>query len=126
MVDGGSLVKGNTRSCGCLHDETASKTHTTHGATRHGRRSGAYVSFLAAKRRCTDPHIIGYKDYGGRGVEFRFDSFGQFFAEVGHRPKGMSIDRINNDGHYEPGNVRWATRSEQRLNQRPRLKKPGK
>ena len=123
QVDGGRLVRGGTRSCGCLHDETCSKRLTTHGASRHGRRTGAYCSYLAAKRRCTDSKAINYADYGGRGIEFRFTSFEQFFAEVGHRPIRMSIDRIDVNGHYEPGNVKWSTRSEQNSNQRPRAKK---
>ena len=72
------------------------------------------------------PKAINYANYGGRGIKFLFTSFEQFFAELGPRPKGKSVDRINNDGHYEPGNVQWATRSEQRKNQRPRAKKCNK
>jgi len=124
QVDGGSLAKGNTVSCGCFKDEVVSARQTTHGASKGGRRSGAYCSYLAAKRRCTDPRIVQYSDYGGRGIEFRFNSFEHFFAEVGHRPFRMSIDRIDNAGHYEPGNVKWSTRGEQNSNQRPRAKKP--
>jgi len=123
QVDGGNLAKGDTRSCGCLHVETCLANHTKHGAARRGRRSGAYCSYLAAKRRCTDLNTIGYANYGGRGIKFLFTSFEQFFAELGHRPLGMSIDRIDNEGHYEPGNVKWSTRREQNSNQRPRAKK---
>jgi hypothetical protein len=65
----------------------------------------------------------GYQNYGGRGIKFLFTSFEQWFAELGHRPLGETIDRIDNDGHYEPGNVKWSTRSEQNSNQRPRAKK---
>jgi hypothetical protein len=87
------------------------------------------VAFRAAKDRCTNPRHPSYKNYGGRGIEFRFKSFRDFWNELGPRPKGMhgksaaySLDRINNDGHYEPGNVRWATRVEQRNNTRRRSK----
>lgn len=65
-----------------------------------------------------------WNNYGGRGIAFCFESFEQFFAELGPKPgPGYSVDRIDNEGHYEPGNVRWATRSEQRANQRPRRRK---
>jgi hypothetical protein len=60
-----------------------------------------------------------WKDYGGRGIEFRFISIEQFFAELGPRASpAHSLDRKDNDGHYEPGNVRWATKTEQQLNRR--------
>jgi hypothetical protein len=84
---------------------------------------GVYDS---AKRRCTVPRDAAYKNYGGRGIEFRFVSFEQFFLEVGPRPEGKhpsghplyTIHRIDNDGHYEPGNVKWATQAEQHENRR--------
>jgi hypothetical protein len=76
------------------------------------------IAFRDALRRCTNPNVDNYKDYGGRGIKFLFTSFEQFFAEIGPRPEGMTLDRIDNDGNYEPGNVRWATRSQQRQNQR--------
>lgn len=80
-----------------------------------------YRVFVSAKARCTNPNHPSFKDYGGRGIEFRFTSFVQFFDEVGHRPEGKSstgralysINRKNNNGHYEPGNVEWATSKEQ-------------
>lgn len=123
QVSGGALTKRATRSCGCLHDEACAARLTTHGASSHGRRTGAFASYLAAKRRCTDPNIIDFKNYGGRGIEFRFESFEQFFAEVGHRPYRETIDRIDVNGHYEPGNVKWSTRSEQQSNKRPKARK---
>jgi len=79
------------------------------------------LAFLDAQRRCTNPKVKAWKYYGGRGIEFRFTSFDQFFAELGPRPEGMSLDRKDNDGHYEPGNVRWATPSEQNSNKRRRV-----
>jgi hypothetical protein len=77
-----------------------------------------YKAFACAKIRCTHPNAKRYKDYGGRGIEFRFSSFEEFLTMLGPRPEGMTLDRINNDGHYEPGNVRWATWSEQNKNRR--------
>lgn len=74
--------------------------------------------------RCTNPKNKRWKRYGGRGIAVcdRWFSVADFYndilAEIGPRPDGMSIDRRDNDGHYEPGNVRWATSSQQRVNQR--------
>ena len=88
------------------------------GVSSEGR--SAYVSFKSARYRCTNPKHKFYPDYGGRGIEFRFQSFAQFFAELGPRPVGKTLERLNNDGHYEPGNVGWATPAEQNNNRRPR------
>ena len=82
-----------------------------------------YVAYRDAIQRCRSPRRRDYARYGGRGIEFHFDSFEQFYAELGPRPAGMSLDRINNNGHYEPSNVRWATPSQQRANQRPAKKR---
>lgn len=83
-----------------------------------------YRAFHEAKRRCTDPKRKEYADYGGRGIEFRFYSFTEFFTEVGQKPTAQhSLDRKDNDGHYEKGNVRWATPKEQMNNRRPRSKR---
>jgi hypothetical protein len=72
------------------------------------------------QQRCTNPNAQGFEYYGGRGIKFLFSCFAEFYLDVGQRPTPEhSIDRINNDGHYEPGNVRWATRSMQNSNKRP-------
>lgn len=80
-----------------------------------------YGTYNAAKTRCNNKNFAQYKDYGGRGIKFLFESFEQFLKELGEKPsKEYTLDRIDNDGNYEPGNVRWATRKEQNNKQRLR------
>jgi hypothetical protein len=90
----------------------------THGYAGKQRKL-EYGSFYNAHSRCNNPNNSAYKYYGGRGIEFRFNNFEQFIAYIGDRPTPKhTLDRINTDGHYEPGNVRWATRLEQQNNLR--------
>lgn len=100
--------------------------HESKPYERHGmHHSPEHAAWRNAKQRCTNPNTSNYNRYGGRGIKFLFTSFEQFFAEVGPRPAGVdakgralySLDRKNNDGNYEPGNVRWATKDEQHANQ---------
>lgn len=94
----------------------------SHGNIKHGlSRSAAYLAYQGAEQRCTNQLSGEYHRYGGRGIQFKFKSFEEFYDELGPRPEGKSLDRIHNDGHYEVGNVRWATPKEQRLNQRARV-----
>lgn len=126
---------GQVKSCGCLPRSdgwkararlrvSAIQARHPNGLTRrHGESySGTYKSWCAMKRRCSSPRANGWKDYGGRGIEVcaRWrDSFEAFLADMGPRPAGTSIDRFpNRDGHYEPGNCRWATPTEQQHNRR--------
>jgi hypothetical protein len=113
---------------GHKHGEPRSFVHghngTTHGRARkvNGKRCPEYQAYVQAKDRCTNSRHPNWKDYGGRGIKFLFTSFQQFFAELGVRPEGKSLDRYpNNDGNYELGNVRWATRSEQQHNRRDNI-----
>lgn len=73
-----------------------------------------------AQSRCIDPDVEGYENYGGRGIQFRFTSFREFYKELGPRPSGTMLDRIENNGHYEKGNVRWITPVESAKNRRER------
>ena len=83
-----------------------------------------YVAYTNAKNRCSSPKTPCYKDYGGRGIKFLFASFKDFYAELGNRPDGLSLDRKDNDGHYKKGNVRWATLQEQAQNKRAKTSCP--
>jgi hypothetical protein len=92
-----------------------------HGMTQHGvTPAPEYQAYYNAKNRCEnpDPDRKEFKNYGARGIRFLFTSFDQFYTELGPRPEGTTLDRIDNDGNYEPGNVRWATRDEQEQNKR--------
>jgi hypothetical protein len=102
------LKGGLTQSCGCLQREM----NVTHGKWR----SKAYQVWQNMIQRCRNPKNPAFNRYGGRGIKVLYSSFEHFFAEMGDPPPGLTIDRKNNDGHYEPGNCRWATRAEQERN----------
>ena len=83
-------------------------------------KTGVYKSWISLRRRCNSPTYSNYHNYGGRGITVceRWNKFENFYADMGDRPEGASIDRINNDGNYEPNNCRWATHSQQMKNRR--------
>lgn len=113
------LTAGKTKSCGCLNVEHAAQMNRSHGATVGRECSPEYSAFYSARGRCNSPHNNQFHNYGKRGIEFRFNSFEEFLSEVGNRPDdGHSLDRIDVNGHYEIGNVRWVPIQLQGWNQR--------
>jgi hypothetical protein len=128
-----NLLNGASRSCGCLRREVAASRRAIfdsprliHGEARKGNISAEFLVWMRMKQRCYCPSSASFERYGGRGIkvcERWINSFENFLQDMGRRPSGMngriaaySIDRIDNDGDYGPGNCKWSTCSEQSSN----------
>ena len=133
VVFGYELRSGKTKSCGCLRAEQASeRLRKRHIALRHGKRAlrstREYHIWYGIRARCTNPEDARYKNYGARGIQMcdrwlhgegGLTGIECFVADMGLRPSAKhSVDRIDNEGHYEPSNCRWATSDVQRRNSR--------
>jgi hypothetical protein len=113
---------GNTKSCGCLKLQTLRQNQPVHGHAQKGNKSPEYWAWASMIQRCHNPNAQAYHNYGARGIkvceEWR-TSFVAFIKHMGNRPSPKhSLDRINNDGDYEPRNCKWSTKSDQAKNRR--------
>lgn len=109
----GNLLKGHSRSCGCMRSSRVTQFLTRHGET-HTR---LYDIWVGMRQRCSDSKNIGYHRYGGRGITVcaewqSYETFRDWALNNGYQDN-LSLDRINNDGNYEPSNCRWATQRQQ-------------
>lgn len=117
LVHASTLKSGESKSCGCLKQELATRRGTKHGFSK----TQAYASWVGARRRCTDETCEAYENYGGRGIQMCdrwLDDFEAFLQDMGDRPEGYTLDRIDVNGNYEPENCRLVTMTTQIVNRR--------
>ncbi len=125
VVRRNNLTNGGSLSCGCLRREHGAKlgkqfgeVNTVHGYARRGTLISIYNTWAHMRQRCYNPRDKAYRYYGGRGIIVcdRWSKFENFLSDMGPKPEGLTIDRIDTEGHYTPSNCRWATRQQQSAN----------
>lgn len=121
-----NLRTAHTASCGCMRSEINSRRaierNTVHGHNKVGGETPTHRSWASMLKRCSNGNHKSFKDYGGRGIKVcdQWRNFETFLADMGERPLGRTLDRIDVNGNYDASNCRWATLSEQQKNKRPR------
>lgn len=124
-MNAGYVVTGQVQSCGCLQRERKIASRLSHGHTINGKRSPEYNSWTGMVQRCTNPNNPRWNRYGGRGIKVSERwraAFESFLLDMGPRPKGTTLDRVDNNGNYELSNCRWAEPRDQSNNTNITLK----
>lgn len=118
LADRAAIRAGRIKSCGCLAMDAWAAARTKHGESSRAHKTPEYSVWLSMRNRCRNPKSINYAHYGARGIQVcaEWDSFETFRRDMGRRPKGQELDRIDNDLGYQPDNCRWTTRHHQMRN----------